>query len=130
MAKSSRIQEKILELLSDEQEHSVQEMKKYFRPPEGRFDQKSMDFVSRLGYKTIFWSFAYADWDNGKQMSASTAKEKMPKIQLKKQSLLLKSSYRNISYKSKGPLCFHGGFFAFKQAKTHSQNEAFIVKYN
>ena len=54
-----------------------QEMKKYFRPPEGRFDQKSMDFVSRLGYKTIFWSFAYADWDNGKQMSASTAKEKI-----------------------------------------------------
>ena len=36
-----------------------------------------MKFASELGYKTIFWSFAYADWDNTAQMSASAAKEKI-----------------------------------------------------
>ena len=54
-----------------------QEMKKYFRPPEGKFSVQSMKFASELGYKTIFWSFAYADWDNGNQPSAEAAKEKI-----------------------------------------------------
>ncbi len=53
------------------------EMPKYFRAPEGKFSESSMKFVSQLGYKTIFWSFAYADWDNDKQMSGSAAKEKI-----------------------------------------------------
>jgi peptidoglycan-N-acetylmuramic acid deacetylase len=53
------------------------EMPKYFRAPEGKFSESSMKFASQLGYKTIFWSFAYADWDNDKQMSASAAKEKI-----------------------------------------------------
>ena len=30
--------------------------------------------VQGLGYKTVFWSFAYADWDNGKQPSHDHAK--------------------------------------------------------
>ena len=53
------------------------QMPKYFRPPEGKFSQKSMEYASQLGYKTIFWSFAYADWDNSSQMSHSDAKEKI-----------------------------------------------------
>ena len=52
-------------------------MPKYFRPPEGKFSQKSMEYASQLGYKTIFWSFAYADWDNSAQMSLNAAKEKI-----------------------------------------------------
>lgn len=53
------------------------DMKKYFRPPEGRFDQRSMSFLNELGYKTVFWSFAYADWDNNKQISEEAAKQKI-----------------------------------------------------
>lgn len=53
------------------------DMPKYFRPPEGKFSKRSMEFASELGYKTIFWSFAYADWDNSSQPSASAAKEKI-----------------------------------------------------
>lgn len=49
----------------------------YYRPPEGRFDERSLSFANRLGYKTIFWSFAYADWDNAKQPSAEYAKKKI-----------------------------------------------------
>ncbi len=53
------------------------EMSKYFRPPEGRFNEKMMQFANDLGYKTIFWSFAYADWDNNDQMSTEAAKKKI-----------------------------------------------------
>ena len=42
-------------------------MAKYYRPPEGKFSEENLAFADALGYKTIFWSFAYADWDNGKQ---------------------------------------------------------------
>jgi peptidoglycan-N-acetylmuramic acid deacetylase len=52
-------------------------MAKYFRPPEGRFDHASMQRLKNLGYKTIFWSFAYADWDNNSQMSTTNAKQKI-----------------------------------------------------
>lgn len=58
-------------------EHTGKTMSKYYRPPEGRFDERSMRYASSLGYKTIFWSFAYADWDNSKQMSAEAAKKKI-----------------------------------------------------
>lgn len=53
------------------------QMAKYFRPPEGSFDQESIKAVYNHGYKTVFWSFAYADWDNNKQMTASQAKKKI-----------------------------------------------------
>ena len=53
------------------------EMSKYFRPPEGKFNENTLKYANELGYKTVFWSFAYADWDNGKQMSPQAAKSKI-----------------------------------------------------
>ena len=53
------------------------EMPRYYRPPEGKFDLNSLLYANRLGYKTIFWSFAYADWDNAKQPTAHYAKQKI-----------------------------------------------------
>ena len=53
------------------------EVAKYFRPPEGKFNEQTLQFANELGYKTIFWSFAYADWDNNNQMSEAKAKEKI-----------------------------------------------------
>ena len=50
---------------------------KYYRPPEGKFDEASLSYAQSMGYKTVFWSFAYADWDNNKQMSAEKAKAKI-----------------------------------------------------
>lgn len=40
---------------------------KYVRPPEGSFSEKSLAISKDLGYKTILWSFAYADWDINNQ---------------------------------------------------------------
>lgn len=52
-------------------------MKKYFRPPEGTFSPEMLDNATSLGYKTVFWSFAYADWDNSKQKDAEWAYQKI-----------------------------------------------------
>ncbi len=52
-------------------------MARYYRPPEGRFSEENLKFAQELGYKTIFWSFAYADWDNQKQPSCEEAKKKI-----------------------------------------------------
>ena len=56
---------------------TVSEMAKFFRPPEGKFNETTLKYANDLGYKTVFWSFAYADWDNNKQMSETKALEKI-----------------------------------------------------
>ncbi len=53
------------------------EVAKFYRPPEGRFSEKSLSYANELGYKTVFWSFAYADWDNNNQPSAESALNKL-----------------------------------------------------
>jgi len=54
-------------------------MDKYFRFPEGYYDERTLSVAEELGYKTVFWSFGYADWDNSKQPSAADAKRKILK---------------------------------------------------
>ena len=56
-------------------EHIGSEMAKYYRPPEGVFSCENLDCLAENGYQTIFWSFAYPDWDNNKQMSTEKAKQ-------------------------------------------------------
>jgi peptidoglycan-N-acetylmuramic acid deacetylase len=53
------------------------EMSRYYRPPEGKFNEKNLEICQQLGYKTVFWSFAYADWDNQNQPSKEFAKKKI-----------------------------------------------------
>ena len=53
------------------------EMSKYFRFPEGKYSRDAIKCVNSLGYKTVFWSFAYADWDNNRQPSAEFAMKKI-----------------------------------------------------
>ncbi len=53
------------------------ELAKYYRPPEGVFSVKNLQTVKALGYKTVFWSFAYADWANDKQPSRDAAIRKI-----------------------------------------------------
>lgn len=39
------------------------EMNKVLRFPEGTFSECAMDYANQMGYKCIFWSFAYKDWN-------------------------------------------------------------------
>lgn len=56
-------------------EQTGKELAKFYRPPEGRFSEKNLEWAKTLGYTTVFWSLAYADWDNGKQPDPQKAKE-------------------------------------------------------
>ena len=50
---------------------------KYFRPPEGRYSEETLKQAREMGYKTVFWSFAYADWDNEHQPPKETSLQKI-----------------------------------------------------
>ena len=73
----NQIKEEIYKLETLYRDLTGREMERYFRPPEGRFNEESLSYINSLGYKTVFWSFAYEDWDNEKQPSAEYAKEKI-----------------------------------------------------
>ena len=53
------------------------DMARFYRPPEGKFSELNLLHAQELGYKTVFWSFAYADWDNDDQPSHEYAKQKI-----------------------------------------------------
>ena len=50
-----------------------------FRPPMGEYSERTLALTQKLGYRSVFWSFAYADWDTKKQMGADKAYEKVTK---------------------------------------------------
>lgn len=54
-----------------------QTMSRYYRPPQGIYSQDNLSMAQELGYHTVFWSLAYADWDNQNQPSHDTAMEKL-----------------------------------------------------
>ncbi|MFL0268468.1 polysaccharide deacetylase family protein [Candidatus Clostridium radicumherbarum] len=47
---------------------------KFFRPPMGDFSELSLYYTQKLGYKTIFFSLAYKDYDVNNQPDKETAK--------------------------------------------------------
>jgi peptidoglycan-N-acetylmuramic acid deacetylase len=53
------------------------ELPKYYRPPQGIYSEENLKMAQELGYKTVFWSLAYADWDNNAQPTRQTAMEKL-----------------------------------------------------
>lgn len=66
------------EILSTEKtfkEVTNQDMPKFFRPPMGAYNELSLDYTKKLGYKTIFWSMAYKDYDTNNQPSSNYAKK-------------------------------------------------------
>ena len=50
-----------------------QEMKKFYRPPQGVYSQQNLVLASKLGYQTVFWSLAYVDWNQNSQPTKEQA---------------------------------------------------------
>ena len=48
-----------------------------FRPPEGAFSERSLALLQKMGYRTVCWSFAYADWDPANQPEHQKAFERV-----------------------------------------------------
>lgn len=54
-----------------------QELPRYYRPPQGKFSVNNLESAKELGYKTVFWSLAYVDWNVNNQPSPQSAIEKL-----------------------------------------------------
>ena len=49
----------------------------YLRPPCGEYSEETLAAVQALGYKTVFWSFAYVDWLTDQQPDPAQAYSRM-----------------------------------------------------
>ena len=58
-------------------ETTGQEMPKYYRPPQGIYSEDNLKMAQELGYKTVFWSLAYVDWNNDSQPTKEQAFAKL-----------------------------------------------------
>ena len=57
------------------------EMEKYYRPPQGIYSEENLAMAKEMGYKTVFWSLAYVDWNNDAQPTREQALQKLlPRI--------------------------------------------------
>lgn len=62
-------------------ETTGKELPKYYRPPQGIYSKDNLRMAKELGYRTVFWSLAYMDWDNKNQPTAEGAYAKLlPRI--------------------------------------------------
>ncbi len=58
-------------------ETTGKELPKYYRPPQGIYSQENLQMAKELGYKTVFWSLAYVDWNNDAQPTKEEAFRKL-----------------------------------------------------
>ena len=54
-----------------------QPMPRYYRPPQGIYSEENLKMAQQLGYRTVFWSLAYVDWNNDAQPSREQALSKL-----------------------------------------------------
>ena len=54
-----------------------EEMPKFYRPPQGIYSEENLRMAQALGYKTVFWSLAYVDWNTNDQPTAEYAFSKL-----------------------------------------------------
>ena len=59
------------------QQVTGQTMKKYYRPPQGKYSESNLQMAKDMGYHTFFWSLAYVDWYQDKQPSKEEAFKKL-----------------------------------------------------
>lgn len=73
----SEFTEELVKLEKAVKEHAGVEVAKFYRPPSGSLSERDVALAQKLGYKTIMWSYAYADWDNKAQPKPDRALEKL-----------------------------------------------------
>lgn len=54
-------------------EATGKDLPKFYRPPQGIYSEDNLKMAQELGYKTVFWSLAYVDWNQDAQPSREQA---------------------------------------------------------
>ncbi len=82
MSKMSTFEDFKAQIEPNEQKYkniTGKDMKKYYRPPQGVYNTQNLQDAQNLGYKTIFWSVAYVDWERDNQPTHQKAMETLLK---------------------------------------------------
>ena len=69
-----KLKQEIMELHDYLKENFNYEMS-YLRPPKGEYSERTLKIAKDLGYTTVLWSSAYADWDTKNQKGTEYAKQ-------------------------------------------------------
>ena len=70
-------EKELTELEDKYREVTGKKMKKYYRPPQGKYSESNLKMASDMGYKTVFWSLAYVDWYESDQPTKEEAFSKL-----------------------------------------------------
>lgn len=70
-------EKELIDVEKQYQKITGKEMTKFYRPPQGKFNETNLQMAKDLGYHTFFWSLAYVDWDQNNQPSKEEAFEKL-----------------------------------------------------
>ena len=77
MATEAAFKQELSQVEAIHQAVTGQALSKFYRPPCGGYDEANIRMAQALGYKTMFWSLAYADWDKNAQPSREAAFAKL-----------------------------------------------------
>ena len=77
LSEKSAFEKELLELETLFQEVTGTPISKYYRPPQGTYSESNLRMAKELGYKTVFWSLAYVDWNNNAQPTKDYAFSKL-----------------------------------------------------
>ncbi len=75
--KSAETLKKEITALSDKFFELTGEKMQFFRPPMGEYSARTLAITKDLGYTTVFWSFAYKDWEVKNQKGTDYAYEQI-----------------------------------------------------
>ena len=77
IADQASFQQELSMLEQKFKEVTGQDMKKYYRPPQGKYSESNLKMAKDMGYHTFFWSLAYVDWYENKQPTHEEAFKKL-----------------------------------------------------
>lgn len=77
IAAKEDFQKELQDLENLYQQVTGQPLKKYYRPPQGKYSEANLKMVKEMGYHTFFWSLAYVDWYEDKQPTHEEAFQKL-----------------------------------------------------
>lgn len=64
---TERFDRELKDLATQYEQITKRKLDKFYRPPEGSYTYSNLKRAQDLGYHTILWSVAYADWDTNRQ---------------------------------------------------------------
>ena len=56
------------------------DLARYYRPPEGEFSELNLRQAQYLGYRTVFWSLAYVDWEQNQPTRQQALDKLLPRV--------------------------------------------------